>query len=239
MWVWTQSRTDEHMTLEKLRSARAGARLSLKSLKIFPLYDAILLPGGVMPLHIFEPRYRQMVADCLAGDRLLAIATLVNRSDTGPRPEVRRTAGVGQIVFDQSLEDGRSIIMLQGLLRAEIVEELNLGTPYRVVQARALDEPPAIDDSGHMATLRHLLDLLAQRLSAESGTADLVRLVANESDPGLVADVVGSAMFQQRETRLRLMEQQCPLERLQFVNNLLADALSRLPACPGGSGLPC
>lgn len=99
---------------------------------IFPLAGAVLFPRAQLPLHIFEPRYRAMVRDALAGDRLIA---MVQPKDQGERPSVFDIGCLGRIVGSEELEDGRFNIVLEGLSRFRIAAEARVKTPYRQVDA--------------------------------------------------------------------------------------------------------
>jgi hypothetical protein len=101
---------------------------------IFPLPGAILLPGGNLPLNIFEPRYLQMTRDAMRTDRVIGMMQPCD--DTlGERPEVYQVGCVGRITSFAETEDGRYLITLTGLCRYDILEELPVTTPYRQVIA--------------------------------------------------------------------------------------------------------
>lgn len=98
-------------------------------LPLFPL-PTVLLPGMHMPLHIFEPRYRQMVDDCLYGDRRFGLI-YHDWDDQGPfLSEPGRVGCVGEIGEHQALEDGRSLIVIAGVHRFRIVDGIESDTPY-------------------------------------------------------------------------------------------------------------
>src|SRR5689334_14855014 len=98
----------------------------LDGLPIFPLPNAVLLPGGLMPLHVFEPRYREMTRDALDGARLLAIARLKPGYEAKyqERPAVFPAAGLGRIIASEELADGRFLLVLRGIARVQIEREL-------------------------------------------------------------------------------------------------------------------
>lgn len=123
---------------------------------IFPLSQVLLVPGDLLPLHIFEPRYRAMVADALEGSRVMAMAACTEAASFG-MPPVDPVVGLGRIVHQQLYPDGRSDIVLEGIARMEIVEELESETAYRMVRAREFVETM----SGGEDELREiLLDLI-------------------------------------------------------------------------------
>ena len=109
---------------------------------VFPLPTVVLFPQTIVPLHVFEPRYRAMVVDALAGDRLIAMALLKPgwEKDYEGAPPVHEVVGVGRILHDERTEDGRYNILLEGVARARI-EELLPPAPYRRARVRVLPEP--------------------------------------------------------------------------------------------------
>ncbi len=105
-----------------------------KTLPVFPLTGALLLPGGRLPLNIFEPRYLAMVRDALAGDRLIGM--IQPRDEGGEQPEIYRIGCVGRLVAFSETDDGRYLITLQGLIRFDWEQELALEKGYRRVVPR-------------------------------------------------------------------------------------------------------
>jgi Lon protease-like protein len=101
-------------------------------LSVFPLAGALLFPRMHLPLHIFEPRYRAMISEALARDR--RIGMVQPRDDRDP-PTLFDVGCVGRIADVEALDDGRYNIVLEGLSRFTIVRELELGTPFRQVEA--------------------------------------------------------------------------------------------------------
>ena len=112
------------------------------SIRIFPLGEVVLFPDTLLPLHIFEPRYRKMLSDSLADDRLIGMV-LLRGSDDAEKPAVYPVGCAGRIVRHEPLADGRSFIVLRGEVRFRIRRELALEEPYRVVEPQALWEAPA------------------------------------------------------------------------------------------------
>src|SRR5256885_9707642 len=90
--------------------------------RLFPLPNLVLFPQVVQPLHVFEQRYRQMTADALAGDRLIAMALLRPgwEADYDGRPAIHPVACLGRVVADQRLDDGRYNLLLRGLARVRV-----------------------------------------------------------------------------------------------------------------------
>ena len=105
---------------------------ALLRVPIFPLAGALLFPRSQLPLHIFEPRYRAMVRDALASDRLIA---MVQPKDGEEPPTLFDIGCIGRISACDELDDGRFNIVLEGLSRFRIAREASVGTPYRQVDA--------------------------------------------------------------------------------------------------------
>jgi uncharacterized protein len=101
---------------------------------IFPLDGALLLPGGELPLQIFEPRYLNMVDDAMAGDRLIGM--IQTKGGKRSNPILADVGCVGRITSYNETSDGRYLITLTGVCRFEAGEELNIRTPYRQVRAK-------------------------------------------------------------------------------------------------------
>jgi uncharacterized protein len=112
---------------------------------IFPLPGVVLLPGTLLPLHIFEPRYRAMVADALEKDRTIGMAMLKPGWQTqGSHPSIYRVGGAGEIVESEELPDGRYNIVLEGRFRYRVVQEAD-GDPYRTARVEEIASVPIRD----------------------------------------------------------------------------------------------
>src|SRR5215471_1628130 len=94
--------------------------------RLFPLPNLVLYPHVMQPLHIFEERYREMLEDALAGDRLIAMAMLEPgyEEDYDSRPPIAEYACLGKVVAHRRLSDGRYNVLLLGVGRVRIVREL-------------------------------------------------------------------------------------------------------------------
>jgi Lon protease-like protein len=151
---------------------------------IFPLDEVILVPGSMLPLHVFEERYRRLVADALGGDRRIAMVLPLpgHSCEIDRAPPVHPVCGLGRVVHHQPYDDGRSDIVLHGQTRMRILEELESDRPYRLARGVALpDEVAEGVDLGPRAArlLRRLEGLPADDLERLSGLS-----------PGQLADAV-------------------------------------------------
>jgi len=111
-----------------------------ETIRLFPLSEVVLFPDTLMPLHIFEPRYRKMLADALDSDRLIGMV-LLKDPDADP-PSVYPVGCVGTIVEHKPFADGRSLVVLKGTVKFRIRGEIDTDQPYRIVEAQALYEGP-------------------------------------------------------------------------------------------------
>ena len=116
-----------------------------RRIPLFPLPGVVLMPGTMLPLHIFEPRYRAMVADALAGDRTIGMAMLYPGWEAGgDDPRIYALGGAGEIVESEELEDGRYNILLEGRFRYRVIEETP-ANPYRIARVEEVRSVPFPD----------------------------------------------------------------------------------------------
>ncbi|THD74317.1 MAG: peptidase S16 [Phenylobacterium sp.] len=101
---------------------------------VFPLDGALLLPGGELPLQIFEPRYLNMVDDVMAGDRVVGM--IQTRGGDRARPKLANVGCLGRITSYAETADGRYLVTLTGVCRFDAGEEISIATPYRQLRAR-------------------------------------------------------------------------------------------------------
>jgi len=113
---------------------RRGSDLP-QMIAVFPLDGALLLPGGELPLQIFEPRYLNMIDDIMAGDRVVGMIQSRPGGDR-ERPRLSDVGCLGRITSYAETSDGRYLITLTGICRFEAGEELSTRTPYRQLRAR-------------------------------------------------------------------------------------------------------
>src|SRR5262245_1706791 len=119
-------------------------RAASMALKVFPLPQAVLFPGTAIPLHIFEPRYRALVRDCLQTDRVMALVQLQPgwQEEEPSRPPMQEMACAGLIVGHEALEDGKFNIVLQGTVRVRLLAELPPEKLYREALVEVVEDAP-------------------------------------------------------------------------------------------------
>lgn len=204
---------------------------------VFPLPGAVLYPGTVLPLHVFEPRYRAMVADVTRGDRLLAIALLRpgHDDDTAGSPPIHDVATIGRIEDLETLPDGRSTLNLVGLQRVEL-REIPSERPYRLVRYAVRPEraPDADDPVIERARLELFAahDMLMRELSDET-----IRVAVDSGLP--YATVVNGACANlpvDAEIRQTLLELDDLRERERLASGHLQAVLERVLALKSETG---
>jgi Lon protease-like protein len=207
---------------------------ALSSLPIFPLANCVLLPGGLLPLHVFEPRYRELTRDCLASHHLMGIARLRPGYEGTyyGRPPVYERCGVGRIICSEELPDGRFALLLRGVARVEIARELPANRTYRMVEALPLIDAavdPA-DARDHHHKLITLCDRLAEVI--DEGGSQLRDLARSFDSPGACADAVAAALIMDPDERQDLLEACDPMVRLQRTLGHVSHLLCELAPCP-------
>jgi len=124
---------------DELKTFDNGVTNIPEVIPVFPLTDVVLLPGEVLPLHIFEPRYRSMVRDAIADQRVIGMVQYDSDAEDSSTPSILKVGCAGFIAEHKELPDGRFLIWLLGLERFTIEEELPTPTLYR--QARVTYTP--------------------------------------------------------------------------------------------------
>lgn len=107
-------------------------------LPLFPLPNVVLFPDALLPLHIFEPRYRSLVGSALARDRRIAMIQPQTEEEGAPLYAIGCVGLIGEV---EALHDGRYNIVLEGEARFRVLRELDVATPFRQVEAELLTEP--------------------------------------------------------------------------------------------------
>jgi len=186
---------------------------------VMTLPNLVFFPQALLPLHIFEPRYRAMLHDVLERNRVFAVAQL-DRTPSAANgaaepPHLVATAGI--IRACQKNDDGTADLLLQGLCRVEIVRILN-EEPYRLIAIR----PLVSVDGGTKAELRKLRNQTAQLFNLKRRLGlplaeEMTRLVQNVVDPDAFADLSAFALCEDNGFKQRLLETLATKERLQLI----------------------
>ncbi|HET9554396.1 MAG TPA: LON peptidase substrate-binding domain-containing protein [Anaeromyxobacteraceae bacterium] len=200
------------------------------ALRVFPLPGVVLLPGAPAAFHLFEPRYRALAAAALGGDRVVAVPTLVDPAEAmEARPALRPVAGAGLVIADRANDDGTYDLVIEGVQRVRLLEELERGAPFREFRAELLHdlypEGGAAPLQRDLEALGQLVFELAELLPAESGAGALAEAVARLRVPGAVADLVAAAAISEPEARYRVLETLDVARRLELVKEEVAGVI--------------
>lgn len=182
-----------------------------KPMPLFPLDSVTLLPQQVLPLHIFEPRYREMVARALDGAGQIAMAIFEGdrwKQEYHGRPPVRPAVCVGHICHHEALEDGRYNLWLQGVCRARIVREMPPSDDrlYR----EAMLAPVGLDEiaADELQEVREHLDraLSDGPLAKMKASAPILEYIHKEEVPTTaLLELVSFTMLSDQQLRYRLL----------------------------------
>ncbi|MEO0399064.1 MAG: LON peptidase substrate-binding domain-containing protein [Pseudomonadota bacterium] len=195
--------------------ARRGAELP-ETTPLFPLAGALLLPGGQLPLNIFEPRYLRMVDDALGGARSIAMIQPRNGGADGGGADGGGEAGaeepllygvgcVGRITSFSETDDGRYLINLTGVSRFRLAEELSTDTPYRQARAsyRAFPSDVGSDPSAELVDRARLERAMREYLDSEGLKTDW-EAVEDAPTQGLVVSLAMGCPFAPNEKQALL-----------------------------------
>ncbi|KPF76401.1 peptidase S16 [alpha proteobacterium AAP81b] len=208
--------------------AKASAPLPA-AIPVFPLTGALLLPRGMLPLNIFEPRYLAMVRDAMAaaGAAARVIGMIQPRAEGDP-PPLYDVGCLGRISEFKETDDGRILIALTGVTRFRVAAELDRTTPYRQV---LVDYDEYRDDRGEPAPLAAaaragLEDVLKAYLDTQGLAADW-DAVKSADDEALVTTLAAVCPFDPAEKQALLEAEDLPLR---------AATLTALMTFAAGSG---
>ena len=160
-----------------------------RRLSIFPLPGAILFPGLQLPLHIFEPRYRELVGSALAKDRLIGMIQPQRGGEGSPLYEIGCVGRIGDV---EALEDGRYNIVLEGEARFRVLRELDVTTAFRQVEAELIEDP---EDQILASVERAGFEFEAKRFAAMQGYSVDWDSVERLDDETLINGVAQFAPF--------------------------------------------
>src|SRR5262245_2008573 len=182
---------------------------------IFPLEDATLFPRAANPFHIFEPRYRTMVADALKGDRIIGMVTLKPgfEADYEGRPPIHEIGCVGFITDVEELPGGEFNILLRGVVKFRVIGE-DQSRPYRLAKISVMAEPLDAGQRDALHTQRQRLETLVTRPGTAFG-------IPPEIPDEEVIDALSQYAPIDPGERQALLELQGPLARSQRLIGLL------------------
>jgi Lon protease-like protein len=183
-------------------------------LSIFPLPGAILFPALQLPLHVFEPRYRELVGSALAKDRLIGIIQPQRNSEGSPLYEIGCVGRIGDV---EALEDGRYNIVLEGVSRFKLVRELDVTTAFRQIEAKLIEDPK---DEVLASVERAGFEFEAKRFAAMQGYSVDWDSVERLDDETLINGVAQIAPFDSA-AKQALIEAKSLSERCELMIQLM------------------
>jgi uncharacterized protein len=201
--------------------------------RLFPLPGLVFFPHAVQPLHIFEPRYRQMAADALAGDKLIALVLLKPgwEETYDDRPVVHPVACLGRVIGDHLLPDGRYNLILRGIARVRIHDEAPTDKLFRTARVEVLTDLGSDDVEELMALRTALADLILPRVIAGPSREQLRELFQSELPLGQLCDVLTFALPLPPEVKQELLETLSVTDRAR-------ELMEAFRAVVGGGGHP-
>ncbi|MDB4561360.1 LON peptidase substrate-binding domain-containing protein [bacterium] len=177
--------------------------------RLFPLPEMVLFPHAMQPLHIFEPRYCEMLSEALAGDHLIAMSTLTGGDLGGvlTDPPIASTVCLGRIISHAEVEEGRHNVLLVGVRRAQVVTELDAGRPFRMATVDVLDDiypPTGATERGQLKN--DLLEAFGEVIPASvNAQQNLHDLMAGQMGLGPITDIISYTLPFEVVEKLRLL----------------------------------
>ena len=198
------------------QSESAEAMTLPASIPIFPLQAVTLFPHTIQPFHIFEPRYRAMVADALEGDSIIGMIMLQPgyEAEYEGRPRIFDVGCAGVIIAAEELPDGRYNIVLDGTVKFRVLSE-DTSRPYRLAEVEAFSEVVEVSDRPLLAQRRQQLERAA--LSVFPG----MRLPPSDLSDEELIDGLSLVLPLEPVDRQELLEANGPIERALRLIRLL------------------
>jgi uncharacterized protein len=191
--------------------------MAIKRISIFPLSGAILFPGMQLPLHIFEPRYRALVSDALARDRMIGMIQPKPAKKSG-QDLLFNIGCLGRIGEVEASEDGRYNIVLEGVQRFTVIQEREANTEFRQVDAELWDEE---EDGAALAIAeRASLEIESRRFADAQGYSVDWNAVSQLDDYSLVNAIAQIAPFDSA-AKQALLEARGIAERSELIIQMM------------------
>ena len=205
--------------------------------RLFPLPDLVLYPHVMQPLHIFEERYREMLEDALAGDKLIAMAMLEPgfEADYDSRPPVSPYACLGKVVAHHRLEDGRYNVLLLGVERIRIVQELDPLRSFRQAKVEIIDDRYDFKSTTERKQMQEkLLTAFRKHLPCTCQLPEQLEEMLSQHLPlGLLTDLAAYALPLDAEIKRHLLGE----ERVSVRAQILLDQVKALSTAAGRKSL--
>lgn len=176
--------------------------------RLFPLPNIVLFPNVVQGLHIFESRYRQLMADALDTDSLITLVLLKPgwEEEYENAPAIETVGCLGRVTWHEKLADGKYNLRLRGLARLQLFEELPANRPYRLARAEVMAEHAPTDAESLRNLRQRLAELVLPRFQEDApARGQIQELFDGEMPLGQVCDILGYALPLSTELKQSLL----------------------------------
>lgn len=209
-------------------SAATERVLGANQLPIFPL-PLVLLPNEMLPLHIFEPRYRQMLSDIQLGNSLFGVSFFDANETNLDKPAIGSIGCVAELREAQTLEDGRSNILTVGVIRYEIESYVDADEPYLIANVSFFED--FVEDEKILQSLSDKVFALFRRiaeaaheLSGQRGNLPDIK----QAKPQMLSFLVAVAFNLPNEVKLKILQTRSTIERLKQMEDILQQAVEQI-----------
>lgn len=206
---------------------------SIKQIALFPL-PLVLLPHEVLPLHIFEQRYREMLADIELERNLFGISFFEPTNSFSDTPEIGSTGCVAEVREVQTMEDGRSNVLTAGIIRYRILDYVDQGKPYLTAEVEFFedveeDEAVLVPMAAEIFELFERIAKAAFDLSGNRGRFPEIQ----KSDPERLSFIVTAAFSLDNELKYALLETNSTMDRFEKLRGILRAAVTAMEESAG------
>ncbi|TWT50348.1 Lon protease [Rubripirellula amarantea] len=177
--------------------------------RLFPLPDLVVFPHAMQPLHIFEPRYCDLLAESLASDQLIAMATM-----TGGLPDLKSsdaaiapTVCICRVISHAEVENDRHNVLLVGIRRATIVQEIDAGRTFRIAEVDAQEDIYSPSKAKYRLALKGKLLTAFSNIIPATATVqkNLHELMAGQMGLGPITDIISYTLPFDVQSKLQLL----------------------------------
>lgn len=212
--------------------------------RLFPLPAPALYPRVIQPLHVFEERYLELMRDALDSDGLIAMAVLKPgwEIDYASRPPVEAVACLGKIITHHRLDDGRYNVLLAGVSRIRVFDELEPPLAFRRARVELVEESePTAGDSNGVALHKRLVEAFRASLPHGLPPEPLQRVFEEDTPLGLLADLAAYTLPLPRDVKQAALAEFDAAKRAALVIGAIdaGGVGERTPGAGGdGAGFP-
>jgi Lon protease-like protein len=202
--------------------------LGVDTLPLFPL-PLVLLPNELLPLHIFEPRYRQMLKDIELGRNLFGVTFFDPKEALIDRPTAETIGCAAEVNESQTLPDGRSNIIAHGVIRYRLIDYTDTGSPYLTAKVKFFeDEPDATPQLQMIADeVYEVFERIAQAAFKMSDNRGQIPEIPR-TEPERLSFLVTAAFNLESELKLELLSMTLTAERLERLRGILLQAVDQM-----------